>query len=144
MKKLISKSGRMWIRIFLILYLASLTLFVFFPRPILESGDPAAIAEFIKSHTGFFYRILYADTQSVATANFFMLSPFVLLAGMVFPEVKLSQITLVGIGISAFIEIFQTIIPGRVSDLTDLLANTVSVLIGAIFVAIVKKASQLR
>ena len=73
-----------------------------------------------------------------------MLSPFVLLAALVFPEVKLSQITLAGIGISAFIEIFQTIIPGRVPDLTDLLANTVSVLIGAIFVAIVKKASQLR
>lgn len=144
MKKLINKSGRTWIKIFLILYLSSLTLFVFFPRPILESGDPAAIAEFIKSHTGFFYRILYADTQSVATANFFMLSPFVFLAVLVFPEVKLIQITMVGIGISAFIEVFQSIIPGRVPDLIDLLANSISVLIGAFFVAIVKKVSQLR
>ena len=144
MNKLVNFSWRMWIRIFLILYLASLTLFVFFPRPILESGDSAAIAEFIKTHSGFFYRILYADSQSVATANFFMLTPFVLLAVLVFPEAKLSQITLVGIGISAFIEIIQTIIPGRVSDLTDLLANSVSVLIGSIIVAIFRKRTQLR
>ena len=139
MKLPVSNSWRTLIKVLLILYLVSLSLFVFFPRPILESGDPFAIAEFIKSHSGIFYRILYADTQSVATANFFMLTPFVLLAALVRPEVKLSQIALIGIGISVIIEAFQTVIPGRVSDLTDLMSNSVSVLIGIIVVAILRK-----
>lgn len=139
MKLPVSNSWRTLIKVLLILYLVSLSLFVFFPRPILESGDPFAIAEFIKSHSGIFYRILYADTQSVATANFFMLTPFVLLAALVRPEVKLSHIAFIGIGISVIIEAFQTVIPGRVSDLTDLSSNSVSVLIGIVFVAIRRK-----
>ncbi|MFM8596305.1 MAG: VanZ family protein [Flavobacteriales bacterium] len=141
MKLPVSNSWRTWIKVLLILYLVSLSLFVFFPRPILESGDPTAIAEFIKSHSGIFYRILYADAQSVATANFFMLTPFVLLAALVRPKVKLSQIALRGIGISVIIEAFQTVIPGRVSDLTDLMSNSVSVLLGIVFVAILRKTS---
>ena len=139
MKLPVSNSWRTLIKVLLILYLVSLSLFVFFPRPILESGDSFAIAEFIKNHSGIFYRILYADTQSVATANFIMLTPFVLLAALVRPEVKLSQIALIGIGISVIIEAFQTVIPGRVSDLTDLMSNSVSVLIGILVVAILRK-----
>jgi glycopeptide antibiotics resistance protein len=133
------ESWRIWVKVMLILYLTSISLFVFFPRPILETGDPFEIAEFIKSHTGIFYRILYADTQSVATANFFMLTPFVFLVALVFPQVKLIQIVLAGIGISMIIEIAQSIIPGRVSDIADLLSNSVSVIIGSIILAILRK-----
>ena len=59
----------------LTLYLLVLSLFVLFPRPILESGDPSQIAEYLRTHANFFYKILYADTHLVALGNFFMLAP---------------------------------------------------------------------
>ena len=117
-------------------YISLLAFFVFFPRPILESNDPLAIAEFVKTHTGFIYKILYADTQKVATANFFMLTPFVLISHWAYPRTKLTHIALTGIGFSLFIELAQILIPGRVSDIRDFIANTVSVLIG-IFVSLI-------
>jgi glycopeptide antibiotics resistance protein len=46
---------------------------------------------------------------------------------------------LAGIGISVIIEIAQSIIPGRVSDIADLLSNSVSVIIGSIILAILRK-----
>jgi len=125
------KKHRMLIAL-LSLYVLSLATFVFFPRPILESSDPVAISEFIKSHSNFFYKILYADAQNVATANFFMLTPFVLLARLAFPMVKLIYIALIGVGISAIIELFQILIPGRVSDLADFSSNSISVVIGVV------------
>jgi glycopeptide antibiotics resistance protein len=114
----------------LVLYLASLLLFTFFPRPILESGDPTAIAEFLKSHANFFYSIIYADAQWVALGNFFMLTPLPIIACRIFPHVRLRFIALIGIALAALIEICQLFIPGRVTDLVDLASNTVSVLIG--------------
>jgi VanZ family protein len=127
-----------WLVAFLVLYLFSLATFVFFPRPILESGDPLAIAEFIKTHSNFFYKILYADAQKVSLANFFMLTPFVLLARLAFPITKLINIALAGIGISLNIELIQILIPGRVPDLQDFISNSVSILIG-IYVLVLRR-----
>ena len=121
-----------WLVALLGLYLISLASFVFFPRPILESGDPFAIAEFIRTHSNFFYKILYADSQKVSIANFFMLTPFVLLARLAFPMTKLIYIAFAGIGISLSIELFQFFIPGRVPDLQDFFSNSVSIGIGAV------------
>jgi glycopeptide antibiotics resistance protein len=116
--------------ILLVLYLACLMLFTFFPRPILESGDPTAIAEFLKSHANFFYKIIYADTHWVALGNFFMLTPLPIIASRIFPKLRLRFIFLVGIAISVIIEISQLFIPGRVTDWLDLASNSISVLIG--------------
>jgi len=127
-----------WLVALLALYLFSLASLVFFPRPILESGNPSAIAEFIKTHSNFFYKILYADSQKVSIANFFMLTPFVLLTRLAFPMTKLSHIALIGVALSASIEILQNFIPGRVPDIHDFVSNSVSILIG-IFVLILSR-----
>jgi glycopeptide antibiotics resistance protein len=118
----------------LAIYLIALLTFTFFPRPILESGNPSAIAEYLQTHANFFYKILYADTHLVAIGNLFMLTPFVYLAKLVFPKVKLLKLFLHGVVLSLVIEFSQLFIPGRVSDPVDFLANSVSVLLGIFLV----------
>ena len=118
----------------LVIYLIALLTFTFFPRPILESGNPSAIAEYLQTHANFFYKILYADTHLVAIGNLFMLTPFVYLAKLVFPQVKLIKLFLLGVFLSLTIEISQLFIPGRVSDPVDFLANSESVLLGIFLV----------
>ena len=118
----------------LVIYLIALLTFTFFPRPILESGNPSAIAEYLQTHANFFYKILYADTHLVAIGNLFMLTPFVYLAKLVFPQVKLIKLFLLGVFLSLAIEISQLFIPGRVSDPVDFLANSASVLLGIFLV----------
>lgn len=118
----------------LVIYLIALLTFTFFPRPILESGNPSAIAEYLQTHANFFYKILYADTHLVAIGNLFMLTPFVYLAKLVFPKAKLLNLFLYGVVLSLVIEFSQLFIPGRVSDPVDFLANSVSVLLGIFLV----------
>ena len=118
----------------LVIYLLAVLTFTFFPRPILESGNPSAIAEYLQTHANFFYKILYADTYLVAIGNLFMLTPFVYLAKLVFPQVKLIKLFLFGVFISLAIELSQIFIPGRVSDPVDFLANSASVLLGIFLV----------
>ena len=118
----------------LVIYLIALLTFTFFPRPILESGNPSAIAEYLQTHANFFYKILYADTHLVAIGNLFMLTPFVYLAKLVFPQVKLLKLFFYGVVLSLVIEFSHLFIPGRVSDPVDFLANSVSVLLGIFLV----------
>jgi len=118
----------------LMIYLLAVLTFTFFPRPILETGNPSAIAEYLQTHANFFYKILYADTHLVAIGNLFMLTPFVYLAKLVFPQVKLIKLFLFGVFISLAIELSQIFIPGRVSDPVDFLANSASVLLGIFLV----------
>ena len=118
----------------LTIYLIALLTFTFFPRPILETGNPSAIAEYLQTHANFFYKILYADSHLVVIGNLFMLTPFVYLAKMVFPQVKLIRLFFGGVFISLVIEFSQLFIPGRVSDPIDFLANSLSVLFGIFLV----------
>lgn len=118
------------------LYLIALFLFTFFPRPILESGDPAQIQEFLRAHANFFYKILYADANHVATGNYFMLTPFIVMAHLVFPRIKLIKLFAAGVALSALIEITQIFIPGRVSDPVDFASNSASLLIGIALIAL--------
>ena len=119
------------------IYLVSLFLFTFFPRPILESGNPAEIAEFLQSHANFFYKILYADTNSVARGNFFILTPFIVMAHLVWPRIALLKLFLAGVAVSALIELVQLVIPGRVSDPVDFISNTTSLVWGLLAIQIV-------
>ena len=118
----------------LVIYLFAVLTFTFFPRPILETGNPSAIAEYLQTHANFFYKILYADSHLVAIGNLFMLTPFVYLAKLVFPKVKSLKLFLYGVVLSLVIEFSQLFIPGRVSDPVDFLANSVSVLLGIFLV----------
>ena len=123
----------------LILYVLVLSTFVLFPRPVLESGDPSQISEFLQTHANFFYKILYADTRVVALGNFLMLTPFPIIYSSIFPKTSLRKIFLLGTSLSATFEIIQMAIPGRVSDFVDFLSNSLSVLIGLAIVRFLRR-----
>ena len=125
---------RKYAGITLLLYLAFLLLFVLFPRPILETGDPFQIAVYLRNHANFFYKILYADTHLVAIGNYLMLTPFPIIVHLFVSEISLSTIFFTGSALSAFIELIQLVIPGRVSDPVDFFSNVVSVGIGTLIV----------
>ena len=126
----------------LVLYFITLLIFTFFPRPILESGDPSAVSEYLRTHANYFYKILYADTRLVAIGNLFMLTPLVFIANRVFPDLKLRTLLIVGFLLSLFIELSQLVIPGRVSDPVDLISNTFSVLLGVFLVRLLQQKNQ--
>ena len=123
----------------LVLYLGSLAAFVFFPRPVLESGDPSAIAEFLRTHANLFYKILYADARVVALANYLMLTPFVVIIHFAIPTLRKRTVAITGIILSLIIEIIQLFIPGRVSDIKDFWSNSISVLIGSLIVRFIPR-----
>lgn len=126
----------------LVIYFITLLIFTFFPRPILESGDPSAVSEYLRTHANFFYKILYADTRLVALGNLFMFTPLVFIANRVFPDTKLRTLLIIGFLLSLFIELSQLVIPGRVSDPVDLISNTFSVLLGVFLVRLLQQNNQ--
>jgi glycopeptide antibiotics resistance protein len=126
-----------------LIYLFLLSLFVLFPRPILESGDSSQISEFLQTHANFFYKILYADTRLVAIGNFLMLTPFPVIYSYISPATSLKRIFLQGVALSATFELIQTVIPGRVSDLVDFLSNSLSVALGVAIVRFLRRKNYL-
>ena len=121
------------------IYLASVSILVLFPRPVLETGDPSQIAEFLRTHANFFYKILYADTRLVALGNFLMFTPLPILLNAMNSAILHMRIFVLGTAFSAFIELAQLIIPGRVSDPVDFLSNCLSVLIGVGIVRLLRR-----
>ena len=121
------------------IYLASLSLFVLFPRPVLETGDPSQIAQYLQTHASFFYKILYADTHLVALGNFLMLAPLPIILNVIYPSISLKKVFLCGSSLSALFELTQLLIPGRVSDFMDFLSNCLSVLIGIAIVRLLRR-----
>ena len=121
------------------IYLASLSLFVLFPRPVLETGDPSQIAQYLQTHASFFYKILYADTRLVAVGNFLMLAPLPIILNVIYPSISLKKVFLCGSSLSALFELTQLLIPGRVSDFMDFLSNCLSVLIGIALVRLLRR-----
>lgn len=126
----------------LAIYFISLLTFTFFPRPILESGDPSAISKYLRTHANYFYKILYADTRLVAFGNLLMFTPLVIFTNRVFPKIKLHLLLLGGFLLSLFIELSQLVIPGRVSDPVDLISNTFSVVLGIFVVRLLQQRGQ--
>jgi glycopeptide antibiotics resistance protein len=115
-----------------VIYLAIVLLFVLYPRPILDSTDPSALQPFLKAHTGTFYEILYEDSSTIQVSNFFLFTPAAAFLKLVFPKTKSLYIFIGFLLLSLAIETLQLLIPGRVSDWQDLLANGVSGAIGVI------------
>lgn len=120
-----------------VIYLSIVLLFVLFPRPILESSDPSALQIFLINHSGFFYKILYADSSTISISNFFLFTPAAAFMKLVFPKIKSSYIFIGFLLLSLVIETLQLLIPGRVSDWRDLLANGVSGGIGLILALLI-------
>jgi len=110
----------------LVIYLLIILLFVLFPRPVLELADPSALQLFLIDHTGIFYKILYAQPSAISISNFFLFTPTAFLIKLLFPKVKSAYIFIGFALLSLTIESMQLLIPGRVGDWRDLLANAVS------------------
>ena len=100
-----------------------LLLFTLFPRPILESSDANALLEFLRDNQGIFFKILYADADSVSVGNYFMFMPLAFLISLIKSNWSRVQRVLVIVCFSGTIEITQLIIPGRTSDVVDFLSN---------------------
>ena len=105
-------------------------MFTLFPRPLLESGSPTEIEEFLRTHANIFYKILYADASLVYIGNYLLLFPFALLISGVFSKWSFITKLLCSVLISGFIEISQIWIPGRVSDSVDFISNVLGAAIG--------------
>ena len=114
----------------LAVYFLTLLVFTLFPRPLLESGNPGEIEEFLRTHANIFYKILYADTSLVYIGNYLLLFPFALLISQVFSTWTFITRLICSVLISGFIEISQIWIPGRVSDPVDFLSNILGAAIG--------------
>ena len=108
----------------------TLLVFTLFPRPLLESGNPSEIEEFLRTHANIFYKILYADTSLVYIGNYLLLFPFALLISWVFSTWTIITRLICSVLVSGFIEISQIWIPGRVSDPVDFLSNVLGAAIG--------------
>lgn len=126
------------------IYLASLSLLVLFPRPVLETGNPSQIAQYLQTHTNPFYKVLYADPRLVAFGNLFMLLPLPMTLNAINSSISLKKIFLCGASLSALVELTQLLIPGRVSDLMDFLSNCLSVLLGIAIVRLLRCRNQAR
>ncbi len=122
-----------------VMYLLSLSLFLLFPRPVLDNSDPSQIAQFLQLHSNFFYKILYADTRLHALGNLLMLIPLPIILSEIYPSISFKRIFIFGASLSAFYELIQLLIPGRVSDVLDFLSNCLSVLIGNAFVRLLRR-----
>ena len=122
-----------------VIYLALLSLFVLFPRPVLETSDPSQIAHYLQNHTSLFHKILYADTRLVAFGNLIMLLPLPMILNAINPSLSLSKIFLFGASLSALFELTQLLIPGRVTDLMDFLSNCLSVFLGIAIVRLLRR-----
>ena len=116
------------------IYLITLIIFVFFPRPILINGSPSELAEFLKTHANIFYKILYADARIVAIANIFMLTPLIVVLSYAAPAIRMRNLLFFGTCLSLAIELVQFLIPGRVPDLIDFVSNTAGTVIALLLI----------
>ena len=105
-------------------------MFTLFPRPLLESSNPGELQEFLRNHANIFYKILYADTSLVYFGNYLLLFPYAFLVSWIFPSWSILKRIFSAVIVSGFIEIFQLLIPGRVSDVVDFLSNILGAALG--------------
>jgi glycopeptide antibiotics resistance protein len=131
-------NGKKLIPLILITYICLALLFTLFPRPILLSTDPAEIELFFQTHTGPFYKVLYADSDKVAIGNYLLLTIPALLVKLGFARRSSALILVIFFGFSLLIELIQQVIPGRVSDPMDLFSNTLSAVIGLLLAYLFK------
>lgn len=111
-------------RFLLAAYVTVLGLSVLWPRTIseLSQGAPAS-SPTTNTAVQAANNVLYIDGFPELLGNFVMLIPIALLLSKIFPTLKALPILLVCLTITISIEFLQIYIPGRVSDVRDVVTN---------------------
>ena len=112
----------------LVLYIIALGFGVFTPRPDLvgPNGTPIGTPIGAPSVGGFpsiGHQILYLGGFWAWVGNFLMLVPFAFLIHSIWPKLGLQTIFIICLLTTISIEFIQLYIPGRVSDLRDVVLN---------------------
>ena len=116
-------------QIVLVLYLIALGFGVFTPRPDLigPNGTPIGTTSGTPSVGGFpsiGHQILYLGGFWAWVGNLLMLIPFTYLIHSIWPKLGLQTIFIISLLTTISIEFIQLYIPGRVSDLRDVVLNS--------------------
>ncbi|MGO1855266.1 MAG: VanZ family protein [Microbacteriaceae bacterium] len=117
-------------RVLLVPYAIALALIVWLPDSVASrvTGIVFRLARFVAEHAGVSLSTTYTVFEFAANIALFI--PFGLLLAAGWPRTNVWWIILMGFSASATIELVQTMIPGRVTTLSDVIANTLGTIIG--------------
>lgn len=131
--------GRRWLRAAFAAYLVALALVVFLP-----SKEASTVTGFVGIIAGWLAALGLPYQEAAVTVEFvsnvIMFVPFGGLVRWLWPDSwNWWRILLLGAASSTFIELTQLLIPGRVTAVSDVIANTAGALIGAVAVVWVRR-----
>lgn len=117
------------------LYLSIFLLAVFIPRPdLVNSHSKSLITKTGSIITNFAHDVLYYSGNLLWLGNFLILAPLPFLLRMVWRNLKPQTLFLIGLLITITIETAQIYIPGRVSDLRDVVMNGAGVGVSVLYI----------
>ncbi len=122
-------------RVLLVPYAIALALIVWLPDSAASrvTGIVFRLARFVAERLDL---SLTTYTLFEFAANVALFVPFGLLVAAAWPRTNAWWIVLLGFSASAAIELVQTMIPGRVTTLSDVIANTLGMIVGCCAVRI--------
>lgn len=131
-KDSISGPPRRWIQALFAAYIVALAFVVFLP-----SKEAGAVTGFVGVIAGWLAALGMPFAQAAAAieflSNIVMFVPFGGLVCLLWPgRWNWWRVLLLGAAASTFIEVAQLMIPGRVTALSDVVANTAGAVIGAL------------
>lgn len=133
---------RRWLRAAFVAYLVLLTIVVFLP-----SKEASTVTGFVGVIAGWLAALGLPFKEAAIgvefVSNIVMFVPFGLLITFLWPGGwNWWRMLLLGAATSTFIEVTQLIIPGRVTALSDVIANSAGALIGAVVARQVYRGSE--
>jgi len=129
-------------RVLLVPYAIALGLIVLLPAATAGrvTGLVFRLARFVSEHAGVSLSTTY--TLFEFAANIALFVPFGALVALAWPRTNAWWIILMGFSASAAIELVQTMVPGRVTTLSDVIANTLGTIVGCCAVRVLRPRSR--
>jgi hypothetical protein len=111
-------------RLLLGIYSIALAIGAFMPRPGLKTPEASTLLTDAPSLLpALCYKVLYLDGLLAWTGNVIMFIPLLLLLHQSFPRVRMRSLFIICFLATAFIELLQIFIVGRVCDIRDIFVN---------------------